>query len=155
MSSDMRHTHPGSILPVQCSWRGSHVGIDEKRLAGPAARIVELSKALGLPTRTLLGCLGISRARINRLVQADQPLSAHESERVLGVANLICQVQAMVAQGAPRQADAFDAARWLGRWMLKPSSALDGRSPASYLHTLEGQKVVGNLLDMFTSGAYA
>ncbi|XYJ11991.1 hypothetical protein ACSUZJ_08360 [Telluria sp. B2] len=155
MSSDMRRAHSGSISPVQCSRRIPHEGIDERSLGGSTARIVELSSTLGLPPRTLLGCLGISRARMNRLAQANQPPSLHESERVLGVENLIYQVQAMVADGAPGKADGFNAARWLGRWILKPLPALGRRLPASYLHTIEGQKFVGGLLAMYASGAYA
>jgi len=155
MSSDKRHAHSGSVLPVQCFQRMPHERIDERRLGGPAERIAALSNTLGLSTRTLLGCLGISRARMHRLAQADQPLSPDESERVLGVENLICQVQAMVAGSALDKADSFDAARWVGRWMLTPMLALGGRLPASYLHTIGGQKILGRLLAMYASGAYA
>lgn len=95
-----------------------------RRPGGPGTRISELSSTLGLPTRTLLGCLGISRAKMNRLVQTNQPLSSHESERVLGIKGLIWQVQAMVAESAPDKAAGFDAAHWLRHWMLKPLPAL-------------------------------
>jgi putative toxin-antitoxin system antitoxin component (TIGR02293 family) len=121
----------------------------------PVARIFELAKVLGLSRGTLFACLGISRASVDRRVQACLPLSADEAERVLGVESLIGQVQAMVKDGETGKAAGFDSARWLACWIRQPLPALGGRLPASYLHTLDGQRLVRKMLDMIASGAYA
>lgn len=80
-------------------------------------------------------------------------LSKDESERMLGVETLIGMVQTMVEQsGDPA---GFDAARWVSNWLTKPLPALAGATPASYMDTFEGQKLVAELLSMSQSGAYA
>jgi uncharacterized protein (DUF2384 family) len=49
----------------------------------------------------------------------------------------------------------FDAARWLSNWLSKPLPALGSETPASYMDTFEGQRLVADLLSMGQSGAYA
>lgn len=71
-------------------------------------------------------------------------LSAEDSERVTGMSNLIGQVQAMVEQsGHP---EGFDAAKWIAHWLEESSPALGGECPAAYMDSMEGQKLVSNLL---------
>lgn len=118
----------------------------------PAKRVGELSFYMGLPKEALMDSLGLSRATINRKVQREQPLSPEESERVMGMQVLIGQVQAMID---PENAPDFDAAKWLAHWLTTPLPALGGATPASYMDTVEGQKYIGNLLEMVQSGAYA
>lgn len=70
-----------------------------------------------------------------------------------GIASLIGKVQAMAEEsGDPT---GFDAARWVADWLAKPLPALGGATPASYMDTFEGQKLVTELLSMSQSGAYA
>ena len=76
-----------------------------------------------------------------------------ESHRLPGVETLIGMVQSMVEQsGDPVR---FDAALWLADWLATPLPALAGATPASYMDTVEGQKLVAGLLSMSQSGAYA
>lgn len=118
-----------------------------------AATIGQLSLTMGMSKELLLGSLGLSRATISRKERDASTLSKDESERVLGVASLIGKVQTMVEEsGNP---DGFDAARWVADWMTKPLPALGGATPASYMDTFEGQKLVNELLSMSQSGAYA
>jgi uncharacterized protein (DUF2384 family) len=121
----------------------------------PAARITELSKSLGLPRCKVLAFLGISSAGVNRRVHSCLPLSADETARMLGIESLIGHVRAMVEGGAPGEAAGFDAARWLGQWLRQRLPALGGRLPASYLHTLDGQRLVRKILAMIASSSYA
>ena len=119
----------------------------------PAARLAVLSAQMGVPDGRLLALLGMSRATVSRKVRTKQPLAPDESERVLGVESLIGQVDMMVREsGEPA---GFDAARWLAGWLATPVPALNGRTPASYLDTIEGQKLLSDLLATAQSGAYA
>jgi uncharacterized protein (DUF2384 family) len=80
-------------------------------------------------------------------------VSKDESERLLGVETLIGIAQTMVEQsGDPA---GFDAARWVSTCLTNPLPALAGATPASYMDTFEGQKLVAELLSMSQSGAYA
>lgn len=119
----------------------------------PASTIGNLCMRMGISKELLLSSLGLSRATISRKEKDATLLSKDESERVLGVETLIGQVQAMVEQSG--ESVGFDAARWLSSWLTTPLPALAGETPASYLDTFEGQKLVGELLSMMQSGAYA
>lgn len=119
----------------------------------PASSISALSARMGISKETLLASLGLSRATISRKEKNDTPLSKDESERVIGVEMLIGKVQAMVEQsGDPA---GFDAARWVAGWLVAPMPALAGATPASYMDTFEGQKLLHDLLAMSQSGVYA
>lgn len=119
----------------------------------PASTIASLSSRMGMSKENLLSSLGLSRATISRKERDATVLSKDESERVLGVETLIGMVQTMVEQsGEPA---GFDAARWLAGWLSTPLPALAGATPASYMDTFEGQKLVAELLAMSQSGAYA
>ncbi|RZI40451.1 DUF2384 domain-containing protein [Herbaspirillum sp. HC18] len=101
----------------------------------------------------LIDTLRLSRATVNRKARDNMTLSQDESERVLGVEYLIGQVENMVQEsGDP---EGFDAAKWVSNWLNSPLPALDGQKPASFMDTVEGQKLVSNLLATAQSGAYA
>lgn len=127
--------------------------IDLIRQGIPAATIGRLSARMGLSKETLLASLGLPRATISRKEKDATTLSKDESERVLGFETLIDQVQTIVDEsGDP---SGFDAARWLAGWITKPLPALGGATPASYMDTFEGQRLVTSMLAMAQSGAYA
>ena len=127
--------------------------IDLIRQGIPASTITSLCSRMDMGRDTLITSLGLSHASISRKEKDAIALSRDESERVLGVENLIGMVQTMVEEsGDPT---GFDAARWLSDWLTGPLPALGGETPASYLDTFEGQKLVANLLAMTQSGAYA
>jgi putative toxin-antitoxin system antitoxin component (TIGR02293 family) len=126
------------------------------RLIRQGVRAIEVKDMVGLmatPQERIFKILKLSTATVNRKASRDEALSPDDSERVVGMANLIGQVQIMVEQsGRP---DGFDAAKWVARWLEEPVPALDGECPASYMDTMEGQRLVSNLLATMQSGAYA
>ena len=119
----------------------------------PATAVAELSAAMGRTQDEIMTTVGLSRTTVHRKAQKAEVLSPNESERVLGLQALIGQVCQMV----PAQAvhDGFDPARWLGCWLTRPQPALGAEKPAAYMDTVEGQKLVSNLLMMAQSGAFA
>ena len=144
---------PGTIESTQLSRLDPQERIAKIRHGIAASRISILSSRMGMSKELLLSRLGLSRATISRKERDATVLSKDESERVLGVETLIGMVQTMVEQsGDPA---GFDAARWVSNWLSEPLPALAGATPASYLDTFEGQKLVAELLSMSQSGAYA
>ena len=97
--------------------------------------------------------LNLSAATVNRKAARGQTLSSDESERVIGIARLIGQVQAIVEESGV--ADGFDAERWISRWLESSVPALGGRRPLDLLDTMEGQSLVSDTLARMQSGAYA
>jgi len=130
-----------------------HERIDAIKLGVPAAHVGELARLMHMSKDALIDILRMPRATVNRWARASKALPPDESERVLGVEYLIGQVENMVRESG--DAEGFDAARWVSAWLHQPLPALGGRMPAAYLDTIEGQKLVSNLLAMAQSGAYA
>lgn len=119
----------------------------------PAVSIADLAKATGEPKERVMALLGLSRATVDRKARANQALSVVESERVMGFAKLVGQVQAMVNEsGDPA---GFDAARWVVGWLERPLPALGGQPPGEYMDTAEGQQIVSGLLERARSGTFA
>jgi len=130
-----------------------HERIMEIRNGIPAGHVGELAEQMDIAKERLMSLLGLARATVNKKARAHQVLAQDESERVLGVEYLIGQVENMVKEsGNP---DNFDAAKWVASWLDLPLAALGGQTAASYIDTVEGQKLVSNLLAKAQSEAYA
>jgi putative toxin-antitoxin system antitoxin component (TIGR02293 family) len=115
--------------------------------------VKRLAADLQLDQRVLLPLLNLSVATVNRKLLRNEPLASDEGERVIGVAKLIGQVQAMVEESG--EPEGFDAKVWVSAWLRKPLVALGGVRPLDLLDTMEGQAMVSNALARMQSGAYA
>jgi putative toxin-antitoxin system antitoxin component (TIGR02293 family) len=127
--------------------------IDLVRQGVPAWFIVDLFADMGVPLERLYVAVGLPRSTIQRKVRQQQALSLDESERAIGIAQLIGQAQRMVEESGDMKD--FDAAKWVGEWLNQPHPALGGKTPADYFDTAEGRTLVANLLARQQSGAYA
>lgn len=127
--------------------------IDLVRQGVPARLLVGLAGDMHVSRERLYAWLGIARATANRKVKADEVLSQDESERALGIARLVGQVEKIVGEsGDPA---GFDAARWTAGWLQRPNPALGGRSPGEFMDTADGRSLVSGLVAQMQSGAYA
>ena len=112
-----------------------------------------LAKLMSISKERLADTLGLAYATLNRKSRDHKPLSSDETSRVVGMARLVGQVQAMVEESG--DIDGFDAATWVARWLEEPLPALGGRRPAELMDTPEGQSLVSNLVARLQTGAYA
>lgn len=119
----------------------------------PAAEAKRILAGLLLPTGVAMRALKLSPATVNRKVAQHQALAPEESERVIGLAKLVGQVEAMVEESG--STDGFDARRWVSHWLREPVPALGGARPIDFLDTMEGQSLVSRTLAQMQSGAYA
>ena len=127
--------------------------VEHVREGVPAALLEVMSEDMGMPKEKLYTALRLPRATVNRKLQAKQTLSPDESERVLGLARLVGQVEAMVRESG--EPEGFDAARWLAEWLERPNPALSRKRPAEFLDTADGRVLVSDLLSRMSSGAYS
>ncbi len=121
---------------------------------GVSAWVVKrLVADLSVEQQTLFDALNLSIATVNRKVTRKEALASNEGERVVGVAKLVGQLQAILEEsGDPK---GFDAQAWISDWLREPLPALGGTRPLDYLDTMEGQALVAGALAKVQNGAYA
>jgi putative toxin-antitoxin system antitoxin component (TIGR02293 family) len=130
--------------------------IDLIRSGVNAADFKTFVNGLDIQQEKVFTMLDIATATVNRKASRNESLSREDSEKVVGMAKLIGQVETMLEEsGDPDLMQDFDAARWLTHWMEEPIPALGGASPAEYMDTIEGQEMISRLLATMQTGAYA
>jgi putative toxin-antitoxin system antitoxin component (TIGR02293 family) len=118
----------------------------------PAIEAKRIFADLAIGQSAAFKALRLSPATVNKKAKQDQILSPGESERVIGVAKLVGQLEAMIQEsGDPTE---FDAAAWMARWLKEPLPALGGARPVDLMDTMEGQALVATALAQVQSGAY-
>jgi putative toxin-antitoxin system antitoxin component (TIGR02293 family) len=119
----------------------------------PAGFLTAVASDMSVPRERLYVWLGIPRTTANRKVNKGETLSQDESERALGMARLVGEVQKIVAESG--EPEGFDAARWTAEWLEEPNNALGGRTPGEFMDTADGRALVSGLVAQMQSGAYA
>jgi putative toxin-antitoxin system antitoxin component (TIGR02293 family) len=119
----------------------------------PARYVRVLSAFMHIPVEKLYRSLGLVRPTVDRKLRTARPLSADESERVLGFARLIGQAQSEVEESG--NSAQFDAATWMAEWMDQSVPALGGRTPSEFMDTVDGRALIATLLAQQQAGVYA
>ncbi len=119
----------------------------------PASEAKRIFADLSIGQGAVFRALNLSTATVNKKAKQSDTLSPEESERVVGFAKLVGQLEAMIQDcGDPTN---FDARAWMARWLTEPLPALGGVCPADLVDTMEGQGLVSAALAKIQSGAYA
>lgn len=118
----------------------------------PAASLAQIAQDMHVPSEKLSSTLGLNAAQLELKFEYGGKLTKDEDLLVSGLRSLICQIELMVRESGDPVG--FDAAAWLGEWMYLHIPALGGRTAASYMNTLEGQRYIANLLLTMQTGAY-
>jgi len=119
----------------------------------PARNVKLLSVYLHFDQSVMFEALNLKTATVNRKAVRDEKLSIEDGERVVGLAKLVGQLEAMLEDAGSEAG--FDALAWMSRWLREPLPALGGGRPIDLLDTMEGQAVVSRALSQIQSGAYA
>ena len=119
----------------------------------PASKVKHLFGDLNIGQGVGFKALNLSTATVNKKAKKGGVLSSDESERVVGFARLVGQLQAMIEESG--NGTGFDARAWMSRWLTEPLPAFDGARPADLIDTMEGQSLVSSALAKMQSGAYA
>jgi putative toxin-antitoxin system antitoxin component (TIGR02293 family) len=132
---------------------GAMERVELVKVGVPSVILTRLSQVLDRPLKYVVRTIGMAPTSASRKLQRQAPLAPDESERALGVAKLIGQVETIVQQsGDP---EGFDPGKWVAEWIGTPQPALGGRRPDELLDTAEGQGMVSDLLARMQSGAYS
>lgn len=115
--------------------------------------LVEIATAVGRSMPELIELLQLAAHSPVAAPLKGKRLTTEQSERVLAFLRLIEIADDMVRTTS--QHTPFDAPHWIGDWLASPCPALGGRRPAGFTDTLEGFRVLEQLLAQMLSGAYA
>lgn len=127
------------------------VGVIKKGV--PAKMLKLFITELHVDQKVMFDALNLKTATVNKKAAKNQPLSTEDSERVIGLAKLVGQLESMIEEsGDP---EGFDAPEWLSTWLREPLPALSGVKPIDLLDTMEGQAMVSQALAQIQSGAFA
>lgn len=119
----------------------------------PAAKAKHLIADLHFEQGVLLDALNLKTATVNKKAKRNETLSIEDGERVIGLAKLVGQLEAMIEESGA--VEGFDSTEWLSQWLRMPLPALGGARPMELLDTMEGQALVAQSLAQIQSGAYA
>jgi len=126
------------------------------RQGAPASLLTDLGGTLDIPKERLYATIGVARATADRKVRANARLDSDATERALGLARLIGQVEQIIHESGDAEATpAFDAGRWVADFLARPHPALGSRRPGDLMDTADGRGVVSALVAQMQSGAYA
>lgn len=126
--------------------------IDVIRRGVPASEAKRMFAELAIAQGAGLRALNLSAATVNKKAKQGARLSPEESERIVGFAKLVGQLEALIQEsGDPAN---FDARAWMARWLSEPLPAFGGARPADLVDTMEGQSLVSAALARIQSGAY-
>jgi uncharacterized protein (DUF2384 family) len=114
----------------------------------------DLSKRLQISQLHVFDMIGVPKATAEKKVAAGEVISGSGGQAAIGMAKLIAKAGEIVANSTAPEAEDFDAAKWLGKWIDVAQPALGGRKPSELLDTPTGLDVVLKLLGAIESGAY-
>ncbi|MFN9309690.1 antitoxin Xre/MbcA/ParS toxin-binding domain-containing protein [Gemmatimonas sp.] len=127
--------------------------IDLVRAGVDPVVVDDLDTTLGVGKERLLKGLGVAPQTVSRNRRLQTPLNAADSERVVGLAQLLERV-ARWTPSDEAAAAGFDPFAWLGTWLTSPNPALGGQRPLALLDTSDGRLLVDGVLATMESGAY-
>jgi putative toxin-antitoxin system antitoxin component (TIGR02293 family) len=128
--------------------------IETERRGVASVFVKDLSKRMGLPAQRMFDIVGVPKATLERKVAEGGLLSGSGGRAALGIAKLLGMASEIVQDSTAPEAQGFDTAKWLGKWLETPQPALGGRKPAELVETPTGLEVVTRLLAAIRSGAY-
>ena len=122
---------------------------------GVAGRFLkDVSRRLEISAVSVFDMLGVPKATAEKKSSAGEVIAGSGGQAAIGMAKLIAIAQGIVANSTATEAEGFDAAKWLGKWLGRSQPSLGGRKPAELIDTPTGVEIVGRLLGAIESGAY-
>jgi putative toxin-antitoxin system antitoxin component (TIGR02293 family) len=128
--------------------------VQTERAGVVGSLIKDLSRRMEIPSSRVFRILGVPKATAEKKAAAREMVSGRSGQAAIGMVRLLGIAQEIVRDSTAREAQDFDAAKWLGRWIERAQPALGGRKPSELLDTPTGVEVVARLLGSIRSGAF-
>ena len=125
--------------------------LETERQGVDAAFLGDMAARMDVSFSHLAETLGIPKATAARKLANNEKINGAAA---IGLARLLAMARDIVEDSTVPEAEKFDIAKWLGRWIEQPQPALGGRKPSALLDTPTGVAMVTKLLGAIRSGAY-
>ncbi len=106
----------------------------------PAALVKRIGSTMRLSVAQTARLVGVPPRSLQRKVAAGARLNMIQGERILGLARLVGQVEAMAVESGGR--GGLRAGHWLVQWLDFPQDALDGLRPRDLLDIDAGRQLL-------------
>jgi type VI secretion system secreted protein Hcp len=128
--------------------------VELEREGLPAVVLAGLAQLMAVPRVRLFEMMNLPRATMEKKISDDEVLTGDANRRALNLVRLLAHAHEILKDSTSAEAERFDVARWLGRWIETPQPALGGKKPADLLDTETGASMVERTLGAMRSGAY-
>ena len=135
--------------------RASPLTLVELERQGVSPRLFnDLRAQMGLSSARMGEIFKFPRSTLASKIKSKAPMKGREGLATIKMVKLLAQAQRIVDNSTNDQAEGFDTAHWLGRWLELPQPALGGLRPSDLLDTETGTQMVHQVLGAIESGAY-
>ncbi|MEO8188658.1 MAG: antitoxin Xre/MbcA/ParS toxin-binding domain-containing protein, partial [Burkholderiaceae bacterium] len=128
--------------------------VETERSGVSGILLKDLARQINISVLRMYDIVGVPKATAEKKASENGVIGGAGGQAAIGIARLIGIAQAIVDNSTASEAEDFDAAQWLGRWIELPQPALGGRKPADLLDTPTGINVVARVLGAIESGAF-
>ena len=128
--------------------------VELEREGLPAVVVADLARVMALPRVRMFEMMNLPRATMEKKISDGEVLTGVANRRALNLLRLLAHAREILRDSTSSEAERFDVARWLGRWIETPQPALGGIKPADLLDTEIGAEMVERTLGAIRSGAY-
>ena len=128
--------------------------VELEREGLPAVFLAGLAQVMAVPRTRIFEMMNLPRATMEKKISDDEVLTGVANRRALNLLRLLAHAREILKDSTSTEAERFDVARWLGRWIETPQPALGGKKPADLLDTEIGASMVDRTLGAVRSGAY-
>jgi putative toxin-antitoxin system antitoxin component (TIGR02293 family) len=128
--------------------------VELEREGLPAAVVADLARSMAVSRVRMFEMMNLPRATMEKKISDDEVLTGVANRRALNLLRLLAHASEILKDSTAAEAEGFDVARWLGRWIETPQPALGGKRPADLLDTETGAGMVDRTLGAMRSGAY-
>lgn len=128
--------------------------VELEREGLPAAVVADLARSMAVSRVRMFEMMNLPRATMEKKISDDEVLTGVANRRALNLLRLLAHASEILKDSTAAEAEGFDVARWLGRWIETPQPALGGKKPADLLDTETGAGMVDRTLGAMRSGAY-
>jgi putative toxin-antitoxin system antitoxin component (TIGR02293 family) len=135
-------------------WSTPTERIESERRGVSGTMVKVIARSMGIASQRMYEVIGVPKATAEKKAAADEPITGAAGQAAIGMMRLLGIAKDIVENSTANEAEDFDVAKWLGRWIEIAQPALGGLKPADVLDTPTGLAMVEKLLGALESGAY-